>query len=153
MQRLEIFVIAGLLAWSGTAPALAGAPVATPSAAPAATASAAPGAATPTPQPDPAVEARAKSWYHMLETGTIDRSQLAPVAVADYSDAKIAQAAVALKQFGDPVTFEQEQTGNSQGSSVYVYLLTFGNGQKLIYVFAFDAQGKVTGLRVSPAQP
>jgi hypothetical protein len=116
-----------------------------------ATASPAPAAAA-TPTPDPAVVERAKSWFHMLQVGKIDRSQLSPAA-GTVTDAQIAQVAAKIGPLGDPVTFEQEQTKVSQGSNVYVYLVTFGNSAKLEYVFGVDATtGKVTGVGVIPAQ-
>jgi hypothetical protein len=56
-----------------------------------------------------------------------------------------------IGNLGTPVTFEQQQTMTQSGISYAVYLLTFGNAKKLNFVFAVDGQGKVAGLRLTPA--
>jgi hypothetical protein len=37
------------------------------------------------------------------------------------------------------------------GVDYAIYLLTFGDGKKLDFIFAVDGQGKVAGLRLQPA--
>ncbi len=143
MQRLQLIVAAALLAFAGTGVAAMAAPTAAPS----------PAASTaPTPTPDPAMVARAKSFFKMLQTGQLDKSQLSAEALTSLTPDKLAAAKAALAPLGDPVTFEQVATGVKGTLSYYVYLLSFGNGAKLNYVFALDAQSKVAGLQVAPAQ-
>lgn len=88
----------------------------------------------------------------MLQAGKLDQSQMSSAAIAGITSDKVAQAAAYLKPMGDPVTFEQQATGTQASLKYYVFLVTFGNGSKLNYVFAVDAQGKIAGLQVSPAQ-
>lgn len=112
----------------------------------------APGAEpTATPTPNPKMLAKAKSWFAQLQAGKIDRSQLAS-GMGSLSDDQVASVSSKIKSLGTPVTFEQEQTMTQGGISYAVYLLTFGNGQKLNFIFALDSQGKVAGLRLTPAQ-
>jgi hypothetical protein len=119
--------------------------------------SASPVASTPaptaSPTPDPKVLARAKEWFHRLQTGQIDLSQVDPGVAKLLSDPQTVKAASAeFGPLGDPVTFEQEQTGMQNGNTYYVYLLTFGDGKKFDYLFVLDAQGKVSGLRLAAPQ-
>lgn len=112
----------------------------------------APGAQpTASPAPNPAMLAKAKSWFAQLQAGKIDRSQLA-AGMASLSDQQVANVSSKIKSLGTPVTFEQQDTMTQAGISYTVYLLTFGNGQKLNFIFALDSQGKVAGLRLTPAQ-
>jgi hypothetical protein len=117
-------------------------------------ATAAPTAApAPTPTPDAAVMARAKDWFHRIETGNIDRSQLSAQVNAALSDAMIKQVASQVSPLGEPTSFTQIQTGTRGGSAYCVYEVTFSTGEKWHYVFAYDpATTKITGLRVLPAQ-
>ncbi len=103
-----------------------------------------------TPTPNPKMLARAKSWFAQLQAGKIDRSQLA-AGMGSLTDEQVANASSHIKSLGTPVTFEQQQTMMQGGVSYAVYLLTFGNGQKLDFIFAVDSQGKVAGLRLTPA--
>jgi hypothetical protein len=110
--------------------------------------------ATPSPAPsaDPAITARAKSFYHSLATGMLDRSQLSAPANAKMTDQTVKDVAAKLAPMGEPVTFEYVKSGHQSGSTLYAYLLGFGNGQKLEFVLGIDAQGKVSALALQPAQ-
>lgn len=108
----------------------------------------------PTAAPtDPAMLARAKSWFAMLQAGKIDRSQLTAKVNDSLTDARVSAAQSAIGNLGPPVTFVQQQTG-SQGEITYaVYALTFQNKQKIDFFFAQDQQGKVAGLELGqPSQ-
>jgi hypothetical protein len=110
-------------------------------------------AATASPTPDPKVLARAKEWFHRLQTGQIDLSQVDPTVAKLLSDPQTLKAASAeFGPLGDPVTFEQEQTGTMGANTYYVYLLTFGDGKKFEYLFVLDTQGKISGLRLTAPQ-
>ena len=139
MPRFQVIVLA--LCCALPAAALADAPSPAPSGA----------AATPSPAPDPAVLARAKTWFHMMQTGKIDKSQLDATMAGLLTDDVVAGMAAKIGPLGDPVTFEQVQTGTVSGNAVYVYELAFGNGTKLDFVFAVDGNGKVSGLRLKPS--
>jgi hypothetical protein len=107
-----------------------------------------PQSATPSPN-DMQMLARAKNWFAQLQAGKIDRSQLAP-GMGSLSDEQVANVSTQIKSLGTPVTFEQQQTMVQNDTSVALYLLTFGNGKKLDFIFAVNSQGKVAGLRLQP---
>jgi hypothetical protein len=101
---------------------------------------------------DPAMLARAKSWFAQLQAGKIDRSQLATKANGALTDATVSNAQGILSGLGTPVSFIQQQAG-AQGSISYaIYSLTFKNGRKLNFFFAVDSQGKVEGLQIGQPQ-
>jgi len=100
------------------------------------------------PTADPAMLARAKSWFAQLQAGKIDRSQLGTTANTALTDAKIATVAQAISALGSPATFVQTSAGQQGNISYAIYLLTFGNGTKLKFFFAVDSQGKVQGLQI-----
>jgi len=93
---------------------------------------------------------RAKSWYQMLQSGTIDRSQL----TKDMNDAltpdKVSQISSQLKQLGSPTSFTQDDTSTVQAYTVYHYDVVVTGGT-LIMTFALDQSGKVAGLNLRPA--
>ena len=148
MKRIGIIVLTALIACTAV-PSLADQASPAPTTAPSGAPSTAPAA---TPTPDPAIVARAKSLFKMLQTGKLDRAQLSDQANSGITDATMTQAAAQLGPLGDPVTFEQEKTGQREGSNLYLYLLTFGNGAKLAFVVGINAAGKITALGVQKAQ-
>jgi hypothetical protein len=101
---------------------------------------------------DPAMLARAKSWFAQLQSGKIDRSQLATKANGALTDATVSNAQNILAGLGTPVTFVQQQAGSQGNISYAIYLLTFQNGRKLNFFFAVDSQGKVEGLQIGRPQ-
>ena len=120
-------------------------------------------AATPTPasSPSPApttspaavdqkVLGQAKSWYNMLASGTIDRSQL----TKDMSDAltpeKVTMISTQLKQLGTPKTFTQLDTAAVGAYTVYHYNVGLAGGA-LVMTFALDQAGKIAGINLRPA--
>jgi hypothetical protein len=107
-------------------------------------------APTATPSPNPQMLARAKSWFAQLQAGKIDRSQLAP-GMGSLTDEQVTNVSAQIKNLGTPVTFEQQQTMTQNGVDYAIYLLTFGDGKKLDFIFAVNGQGKVAGLRLQPA--
>ena len=106
--------------------------------------------AAPSPTPDPAVAARAKTFYHALAAGSIDRSQLSAQANAKLTDAKLKQVAATLAPLGEPVTFEYVKSLPQGDATLHAYLLSFGGAQRLEFVIGFDAQGKVSALALRP---
>jgi len=115
-------------------------------------------AAAPAPQPtapstpNAAVLARARTWFHALQIGKVDRTELNDQVNGLLTDATVKQLATQLGPLGDPVTFEQLQTGVQAGSTYYVYKMTFKDGDVFDFVFAYQGDGKVSGLRIVPAQ-
>ena len=114
-------------------------------------------AASPSPQPssstmtiDEKVLGRAKSWFAMLQSGTIDRSQLTqPMNDALTAD-KLTQISTQLKQLGAPASFTQIDSGPVGPYTVYHYRVGFAAGA-LIMTVGLDSSGKIAGLNLAPA--
>jgi hypothetical protein len=105
-----------------------------------------PSAAAATARPDPLVLMRAKSWFAALQSGKIDRSELAPGPNANMTEATIENAQRIVGNLGRPVSFVQQQSSTQGGVTAVIYVVTFKNGQKVDFLFAVDDQGKVEGL-------
>jgi hypothetical protein len=144
MNRLETLALSAALLFGalGAAPHDLAA-----SAAPAPTGT----APAPTPSPDPAATARSKAFFHALQIGTVDRTLLSSDASAKMTDDSLKAVKAKIAPLGDPVTFEQEATEVQNGSRLYAYLVSFGNGTKLEFVVGYDADGKITALALRPA--
>jgi len=119
------------------------------------------GGPTPPPEPsgtsaapaataNPALMARAKVWFGELQTGKIDRSQLATAANGALTDSQLAQVKKMIGGLGAPVSFVQQQEMSQGGFTYAVYMLTFADGTKMNFAFGVDAQGNVAGLRLMP---
>lgn len=104
------------------------------------------------PTTDPAMLARAKSWFAQLQAGKIDRSQLADKANSTLTDANISNAQSVIGNLGTPVSFVQQQAGSQGNINYAVYMLTFKNGKKINFFFAVDTQGKIEGLQLGQPQ-
>jgi hypothetical protein len=107
--------------------------------------------ARPSASPDPTLLARAKSTFVALQSGKLDRSQLAANGPnGNMTDATIANAQKAIGGLGPPVSFVQQQYQQGSGSqgnvSAAIYVVTFKNGEKIDFLFAVDAQGKIEGM-------
>lgn len=105
----------------------------------------APGATT-TPAQSKALLTRAKVWFGELQSGSVDRSQLASNANSNMSDATIANAKQMIGALGKPVSFVAQRTGSQGGVTYGIYIVTFKNGQTVDFLFALDSTGKVTSL-------
>ena len=115
---------------------------ASPSPAPSASASA---------QPlDPAVLGRAKDWFHRVQTGTIDRTQLSDDLSARLGPDNGAALAKQTGGLGDPATFEFARTIATDAETTYIFRLTFASGQALSWALTIDATGKITKLALRP---
>ena len=96
--------------------------------------------------PDKKLLARAKSWFGQLQSGKVDRSQLAANASSNMNDATMTNAQQMIGALGKPVSFVQQRSG-TQGNVTYgIYLVTFENGKQVDFLFAVDSSGKVTSL-------
>lgn len=101
---------------------------------------------------DTALLARAKSSFAQLQSGNIDRSTMSTDMNTALTDDKVAAVKSAIGSLGAPVSFVQQKTLSQGGSNYGVYLVTFANGTKFDFIFAVDGQGKVAGMRITPAQ-
>jgi hypothetical protein len=98
------------------------------------------------PTADPAMLARAKSWFAALQAGNVDRSQLSASANSNMTVATINNAQSVIGGLGTPVSFVQQQAGVQGSISYAIYLVTFKDGKKLDFLFAVDQQGKIASL-------
>ena len=102
----------------------------------------------PTASTDPAMLARAKKVFAQVQSGKIDRSELAPSANGSLTDDRLASAKAMVGNLGAPVSFVQKTAGAQGDVNFAIYLLAFKNGKKLDFLFAVDKQGKIAGLRL-----
>jgi hypothetical protein len=109
-------------------------------------------APSPTATVDPGVLHAAKTWFAELQSGTVNRSQLAPKMSGSLTDADLAKAKDMIGSLGPPASFVQQQSGSQGGISYAIYLVTFKNGTKYNFFFAIDQQGKVEGLQLGRPQ-
>jgi hypothetical protein len=111
------------------------------------------GAPTATPAPDPGMLANAKATFAQLQSGKVDRTKLTAEMNAALTDDKLATLKGAIGGFGVPTIFDQKTAGTTQAGVRYaVYSVVFSNGMKADFLFAVDAQGKIAGMRLTPAQ-
>jgi hypothetical protein len=106
----------------------------------------------PTPSPDPAMLAQAKTVFAQLQNGKLDRTALTTDMNAALTDDKLATVKSSIGTLGAPVSFEQEHAGTQTGVRYGVYLVTFSNGAKLDFLIGIDGQGKIAGMRLTPMQ-
>lgn len=103
--------------------------------------------ARPSASPDPTLLARAKTTFVQLQSGKLDRSELAAGGPnGNMTDATIANAQKMIGGLGPPVSFVQQQSSSQGNVSAAIYVVTFKNGEKIDFLFAVDAQGKIQGM-------
>jgi hypothetical protein len=120
-----------------------------PAASPSSAASASP---APGPTVDPAITAKAKEWLHRFQTGDIDRSQLQPAMSTALTADVVSQLKDELAPLGDAQSFKiTSQQSLGEGITAYVYRVTF-KSSSVNEIIAFDAQGKISGFRLTPVQ-
>jgi len=105
-----------------------------------------------TPTPNAEMLSRAKTWFHAMQTGEIDRSQLTSKMNAALTDDIVAQGKAKLQPLGEPTGFDEVQNGTKGDATFYVYQVTFKDGDVFDFIIAYVADGKVSGLRFTPAQ-
>ena len=104
-------------------------------------------AASPASKPDPAMLGRARHFFEELQSGSVNRSELASGgAAANLNDATIANAQHMIGGLGAPASFVQQKSGSQGGVSWAVYLVTFKDGQRVDFLYGVDANGKITTL-------
>lgn len=109
-------------------------------------------APSPTATVNPGMMRQAKAWFAALQSGNIDRSQLAPKASSALTDADLAQAKAMIGNLGAPASFQQQQAASQGGISFAIYQVTFKSGAKYDFFFAVDQQGKVEGFKLGRPQ-
>jgi hypothetical protein len=107
-------------------------------------------AVSPTPSPNPALLARAKTAFADLEQGRVDRSALTASVNAEYTVAMLRQAKSFFGTLGAPVVWAQEKYGAEDGGRYASYVMTFADGRKFSLLFGIDAHGKIDVLTFFP---
>ena len=117
-----------------------------------ATAGFAPAAGSPAPQTSAAADqstlSLAKEWFHRVQTGDIDHSQLNDVANMNLDADSVKELSAQVAPLGTPVTFVQQQAGSLNGNTAYTYALTFKDGTKISFILLLDGNGKIAGISV-----
>jgi hypothetical protein len=123
--------------------------LASPAASPSSAASASP---APGPTVAPTITAKAKEWLHRFQTGDIDRAQLEPSMSAALTADVVKQLKDELSPLGDAQSFTiTSQQSLGEGITAYVYRVAF-RSSSINEIIAFDAQGKISGFRLTPVQ-
>jgi hypothetical protein len=104
---------------------------------------------TSPPTADSQVTAKAREWFHRLQSGEIDRSQLDAQVNSQLTDGLIRQEADALTPLGDPSSFVYLRTYPMVQALEYDFLLQFKTAQ-LVELISFDPGGKIEGLAFEP---
>ena len=100
--------------------------------------------------PDQSTLALAKEWFHRIQSGDIDHSQLNDSANMSLDADTVKEYSAQVAPLGAPVTFVQVQTGALNGNTAYTYALTFKNGAKIAFILLLDGNGKIAGISVQP---
>ncbi|MFY9720286.1 MAG: hypothetical protein WAK16_11670, partial [Candidatus Cybelea sp.] len=87
-----------------------------------------------------------------LQAGVVDRAALTTDMNAALTDDKLATVKGAIGSLGTPVGFDQQSAGTQGDSKYALYLVRFANGQKIDFIFAVDSKGRISGMRLAPAQ-
>jgi hypothetical protein len=95
------------------------------------------------------VEALALEWFAKMQTGQIDRTQLAADYSAQLSDDAVQAMSRYLKEheYGAPPTGAQVLKTRTIGEQTfYVVKLVFPRGDAASLLLGFNAEGKITGI-------
>lgn len=109
-------------------------------------------AAPSLPIADSHITAKAEEWFHRLQTGEIDRSQLDAQLNASLTDDIVARETKALTPLGDPSAFHFVRTYPLDGALEYDFLLRF-KAVRIIELISFDVRGKIAGLGFAVSEP
>jgi hypothetical protein len=118
-------------------------------ASPAATASP---AYTPIPG-DSKADAIAKAWFVSLQHGKLlDKSALTTDMAAGFTPKILAGFEAKIGPLGVPTSFKLSKSGEQDGTKFYIYDVAFKTGDTLRFAIAFDANGKISGMRALPPE-
>jgi hypothetical protein len=96
-----------------------------------------------------AVVHRAKHWYHMLQAGDLDRSQMTSRLNATLTKDKLEELSSQLRVLGNPRTFVLTDAGRYNGSEFYRFRVGLARSV-LLFTFAVDPRNKISGLLIGP---
>ena len=106
-------------------------------------------AAPPAPQTENAIESVALDWFKRMQTGAIDRTQLAPEYSSQLTDSAVQDMSRYLKKYdyGTSPTGAQILLSRAAGDQTfYVVKLIFPRGDAASLMFGFNREGKITGV-------
>jgi hypothetical protein len=98
---------------------------------------------------DDGVSALALQWFAAMQTGQIDRSQLAPDYSAHLTDSTVKETAQYLKDHAygaSPVGTQIVRTRTIGEQKFYVVKIVFPRGDAASLLLGLDAAGKITGI-------
>jgi len=85
----------------------------------------------------------------MLQSGTIDRTQLDKQLNAALTDAVVKKVSAQLQTLGDPTSFTLTDKMVSGSFTIYHYRVGLAT-TRVYFTFTLDPDGKIAGLYVSP---
>ena len=100
-------------------------------------------------RPEKSVETLALEWFAQMQTGQIDRTQLAADYSAQLTDDAVQAMSRYLKEheYGAPPTGAQVLKTRTIGEQTfYVVKLVFPRGDAASLLLGFNAEGKITGI-------
>jgi hypothetical protein len=100
-------------------------------------------------QPEKRLEALALEWYANMQTGQIDRTQLAPEYNAQLTDDVVQATAKHLKDYAygaAPTGAQVIKTRTIGEQTFYIVKILFPRGDASSLMFGFNAEGKITGI-------
>jgi D-alanyl-D-alanine carboxypeptidase len=113
-------------------------------------------AASPSPAPsiNPQMLARARAIFLGMQSGQLDRTQLAPSALAQLTPALVQRAADRLQKMGTVTgfTFVASRSLMTTQGTGYEFRAFFSRAQPRNFYVAIDPQGKILGLLFWPYQ-
>jgi hypothetical protein len=100
-------------------------------------------------QTEDGVDALALKWFREMQTGHIDRTQLATDYNAQLTDDAVQGMSRYLKEYkygASPTRAEVVQTRTIGRQTLYVVKLVFPRGDAASLLFGFNTEGKITGI-------
>ena len=95
------------------------------------------------------VKALALRWYTEMQTGQLDRTRLAAPYSAQLSDEAVRQMSQKVNLYGaSPTSAQILQSRTIGDQTFYLVKLIFPRGDAASLLMGFDAQGKITGIKL-----
>jgi hypothetical protein len=92
----------------------------------------------------------ALQWYHRMQEGKLDRTQLTDAYSAQLTDRAIEQMSHRLNHYGAPPRSAEILQRREVGDQTFhVVKYHFPRGDAASLLFGFDAQGKITGIALT----
>jgi hypothetical protein len=93
------------------------------------------------------VKALALQWFAQMETGQIDRTQLASAYSAQLTDDAVQAMSRQLKRYGaSPMSAQVLRSRATVDQMFYLVKLVFPRGDAAAMLVGLDTQGKITGI-------